>query len=280
MFGYENGYVNQMNEPSYSWESDISDDVLIDVIDVNGKILFINGEQGSTLGLDTQAAQGLDIASIYDPQSVIAIESLFKRDLPRGFQTTLELSMIGRGSRIVKTIARCRSAIFNDKAVFRFVKLPLGSLADEFDDVRADNLVLKQIVDNASEGHWCIEFVEPVDLSNSKPDIIDQIFENASIWRVTNKSMARLYDLPTGESIRTEDVRLYWPRSKENEDFVEQMLEAKFHIDGAIAIDLRHDGSSIHVENDVRADIEDGLLLRIWGNCRDVTDTNGGNNGS
>lgn len=86
--------------------------------------------------------------------------------------------------------------------------------------------------------------------------------------------MAHLYDLPDGELIRAQDVRLYWPRSAENEEFVGQIVDSGYFIDAAISYDKRHDGSTVYCENDVRADIEDGFLLRLWGNCRDVTEMN------
>lgn len=247
------------------------DDVLIDVANEDGEVLFMNAEQAATLGVEQTSTHGIHISSIYTSETVRDIELIFTQDFPVGFQKTMELSLIGRGGRTVRTVARCRAMQFEGVPVYRFSKIVLAGLSDELYNLKMNNKVLKQIIDNANEGHWCIEFLEPVDLEASKESVIDQIFENASNWRVTNPAMERLYELPNGKSINAEDVHLYWPRSDANEKFIRQVYESNFHIDATIAVDRRHDGSLIYVENDVRADIEDRLLFRIWGNCRDVT---------
>lgn len=247
------------------------DDVLIDVVNEDGQILFMNAEQAIILGVEQTSVHGSHVSSIYTSEAIRDIESIFARDLPAGFQKTMELSLVGRGGRTVQTLARCRAMQFEGEPVFRFSKIVLAGFSNELNDLKTDNKVLKQIIDNANEGHWCIEFLEPVDLDASKEEIIDQIFENASSWRVANPAMERLYELPNGEGINVEDVHLYWPRSDVNEKFVRQIYESNFHIDAATAVDRRYDGSLVYVVNDVRADIEDRLLFRIWGNCRDVT---------
>jgi len=80
--------------------------------------------------------------------------------------------------------------------------------------------------------------------------------------------MSRLYGLPHHLDMSAQPVRTYWPRSPENEAFVRQIIAAGYSIDGALSVDTRHDGQRIRVENDVRADVEDGFLVRLWGNCR------------
>ncbi len=254
-------------------EGDPSSDVLVDIVRDDGAIVAMNEAQRQALRLD-QAAADVTIGQTYAPASALEIEALFSRDLPLDFQMTVELTLVTRGGRGVPTLARCRKMLVEGREAFRISKIVLGPLADMLEDVRRDSHVLRQIIDNASEGHWCIEFLEPIDISAPRQEVIDQVFENASIWRIANRAMARLYDLPDGELIRAQDVRLYWPRSAENEEFVGQIVDSGYFIDAAISYDKRHDGSPVYCENDVRADIEDGFLRRIWGNCRDVTEMN------
>ncbi len=42
-------------------------------------------------------------------------------------------------------------------------------------------------------------------------------------------------------------------------------------MDNVPSVDMRHDGSAMYAENDVRADIRDGALHRLWGAVRDVS---------
>ena len=58
--------------------------------------------------------------------------------------------------------------------------------------LQQENQMLRGIIDHAREGHWCIEFLEPVDISGSRDAIIAQVFENASVWKLTNSAVARI----------------------------------------------------------------------------------------
>lgn len=147
----------------------------------------------------------------------------------------------------------------------------MGEVGERWHELQTSVALLESIIENAKEAHWAIEFIEPVDILQSRDDVIRQIFEHQSIWRMCNATMARMYGLPEGSRFKENSVRLYWPRSEENEKFVGSIIDASFSIDNALSVDRRHDGSTLYIHNDVRADIEDGRLLRIWGNVRDVT---------
>jgi hypothetical protein len=112
-----------------------------------------------------------------------------------------------------------------------------------------------------------IEFVEPVDIRQTPDEIVRQVFENRSYWRMCNRAMAAIYEMPADVDFGQQPVRLYWPRSPANEEFVRRLIEAEFHVDGALSVDRRHDGSPAYVENDVRASIHNGRMLRMWAAC-------------
>ncbi|MCY1420201.1 PAS domain protein [compost metagenome] len=124
---------------------------------------------------------------------------------------------------------------------------------------------------SAKVAYWCIEFAEPVDILQTPDEIVRQVFENHSYWRMCNRAMADIYEMPADVDFSQQPVRLYWPRSPANEAFVRRLVEAEFHVDGALSVDRRHDGSPAYVENDVRASIHNGRMLRMWGSLRDVS---------
>lgn len=131
--------------------------------------------------------------------------------------------------------------------------------------------LLRDLVETASEAMWCIEFSEPIDLAAGTQEIVRQVFTNECRWLMCNKAMARLY-VPDGVDFKEQAVSLYFQRNAANEAFVDQIIESGFCIDNALSVDVRHDGSTIYVENTVRAHIHDGRLIRLWGTVRDVTD--------
>jgi PAS domain S-box-containing protein len=133
--------------------------------------------------------------------------------------------------------------------------------------------VLRGFTETSSEAMWCIEFSEPVDLSQNEREIVRQVFENDCHWLLCNEVLVRLYGLPSGLDIERQPVAQYFPRSPENEAFILQIVRSGYAVDRAASVDLRHDGSARYMENDVRCRIVDGFLMRMWGVLRDVTDS-------
>lgn len=136
---------------------------------------------------------------------------------------------------------------------------------------RAELDVLRGILETSRDACWCIEYDEPVDMTAPEPEILRQFFENVSFWRLCNDAMAKLYKLPAGLDFNEQSVRFYFPRNGDNENFVRQLIRANFDMDDVPSVDKRHDGSVMHAQNDVRADIRDGDLHRLWGTVRDIS---------
>lgn len=130
--------------------------------------------------------------------------------------------------------------------------------------------VLKAIFHAQNDACWCMEFGRPVDLTVPDHEIVRQVFENDPYWRITNAAMARFYRLDPSEKFEDRHPSEIFPRSPQNEAYVLSLIASGFEIDAAPAIDRRYDGTEIYVENDARAHISDGKLLRMFGVVRNV----------
>lgn len=139
---------------------------------------------------------------------------------------------------------------------------------DRFPDEKAE--ILAGIIAASSDACWCMEFGEPVDLTAPDREIVRQVFENDPSWSFANPAMARLYLLDPEVDFTTRPTAEIFPRNRQNETFVRKLIGNGFEMDAAPALDTRYDGVQIYVENDVRAHIEGGLLLRMFGIVRDV----------
>nr|WP_169618318.1 PAS domain-containing protein [Ruegeria sp. PR1b] len=133
-----------------------------------------------------------------------------------------------------------------------------------------DDAVLRAIFQAQNDACWCMEFERPIDLTVPDHEIVRQVFENDPYWRLTNPAMARFYRLDPSERFEDRHPSEIFPRSPQNEDYVLTLIASGFEVDAAPAIDRRYDGTEIYVENDVRAHIRDGKLLRMFGVVRNV----------
>ena len=153
-----------------------------------------------------------------------------------------------------------------------FVAIPQADISHLPGEVEETISLLKGFIDLSSEAMWCMEYSEPVVLNTSHPEIIRQVFENKCHWRMCNRAMAQIYNLPEGLDLNRQRVSSYFRRSPTNEAFVRELIESSFHIDSAPSVDVRHDGTVAYMENSVRCRIEDGKMLRMWGTVRDTTE--------
>lgn len=246
--------------------------ILADVIAADGRVTWVNETQCAELGYAPDELVGISAKAIYEPNSFASIRRALERPPLDGILPPMELKLVRRTGRPLRTIATGRLRASRAGGVeLELSKLDLGPVGRRLEQIEADNRLLRAILDDATEAHWTIEFLEPVDIAQSPDEVIRQVFENQSVWRMCNRAMARLYELPDDLDLNEQSVRLYWPRSEPNEAFVRRLLEAGFHLDGAISVDRRHDGIEIVIENDVRADVRNGFLYRIRGNCRNVS---------
>lgn len=135
---------------------------------------------------------------------------------------------------------------------------------------QVDVQVLLEVLSASNDACWCMEFGQPVDLTAPDHEVVRQVFENNPRWRLSNDAMAELYLLAAGENFNERPVHEIFPRNMQNEEFVLALIANGFEVDRAPALDKRYDGLEIYVENDVRAHIKNGQLIRMFGIVRDV----------
>lgn len=138
----------------------------------------------------------------------------------------------------------------------------------ELEALRNENSLLRSVWDASDDALWCIEFIEPVDLRAPNREIVRQIFENECVWRMCNPAMARLYRLPEGLDFNAENVRFVFPWNPSNEEFVRNLTASNFDMDGVMSLDHDYAGREVLMENDVRSQIESGMLYRMMGAVR------------
>lgn len=225
------------------------------------------------------ACQNRRLEQVVDAASVQLLREFASRFVGGALPLPCMLTLIGCEGEPLAVAAQVEKLSFaGGLAWLRVTAIPTPGFQYWVDDLVRSKALLESFAALSSEAMWCIEFSEPVDLSTEDDEIVRQVFENDCHWLKCNRSMARLYNLPSGLDLNKQPVAQYFARNAENEAFIRQIIGANFVIDDALSIDYRHDGAAFYVENNVRADIQDGYLLRLWGTMRDITDFRKANN--
>lgn len=240
----------------------------LDVIGADGRIRWANPAQHAALGQPAGALAGRRLEEVYSAESARVLRHVLRAGTPA--LPTLELGLLGADGALLRVAATAAGERGRDgRSELHLAKVPLGAIEQRLSSLEQGLALSDGIIEQASEGHWCIEYLEPVDLDQPEEEVLRQVFAHRSYWRVFNRAMARVYGLPPDTDLTERHVRLYWPRSPENETFVRRLIRHRFCLDHAVSVDRRHDGTPIVVDNDVRADIDGAQLLRLWGNVRE-----------
>jgi PAS domain S-box-containing protein len=243
--------------------------VFLLIADENLQIIHSNKVAESVIG----PADNCALRDVLDASSVACFEEYRRACAPGGAPAPLLASFFGRNGSSRKIAGLVDMAARPDgQPLLRFTACYDIRCGHWLEDLVLSEEVLRGFVQTSSEAMWCIEFSEPVDIGLSDSEIVRQVFENDRRWLLCNDAMARLYHLPDGLDMNLQPVSLYFPRNPENEVFVLQIINSGFAVDNAPSTDFRHDGSVAYIENTVRCTIVDGLLMRMWGTVRDVTD--------
>jgi PAS domain-containing protein len=246
--------------------------VMLDLVSVDGVILHANAWQERILGYAPGTLAGKKFDLIYPREAREAIWKLFDGGAEAKAEH-LRLVVRQQDRRILDVTANANMYLDPEHGLcLRIAKFPLNETLSRLRRLEQETEVLSSIVSTARDATYCVEFLEPVDLTAPEHEVIRQVFANKCVWRYCNEAMARLYRLPLGDDLNRHDVREVFFRNPENEAFVRLLLANGFHVDGAISRDRRYDGADVMIENEVRGRIEDGYLVQFWGVVRDLAE--------
>lgn len=246
--------------------------VMLDLVSANGVIVYANAWEEQALGFQPGGLTGKRFDLIY-PR---AAREVLLRLFDRGDDASAEncrLAVRRQDRRVLDVNASINMYPDpNHGPCLRIIKFPLDETLHRLRRLEQETEVLSSILTTARDATYCIEFLEPVDLTAPEHEVVRQVFTNKCVWRYCNEAMSRLYRLPLGDDLNQRDVREVFMLNPENEAFVRHLLANGFHVDSALSRDHRYDGIDVLIENDVRARIEDGYLIQFWGVVRDLAE--------
>lgn len=243
---------------------------MVMVFSRSGKLRYLNMNAQETLG--QRLGEDSTIADIFSDQSAEVLNTHLLGDYQKAgeLQEILEINSSSRFS--LEILAQLKWWTPADgQPLLVLSAVDARAQLREHVKLQDDYRTLRSLIETSATPTWCIEYTEPVDLNTSDTEIIRQVFENDSHWYMCNKAMARLYDLPDDLDFNKLPVRRNFPRSPKNEAFVQELIDNDFIADDALSIDINYDGSRMYIANTVRPHIECGMLRRMWGTSRDIT---------
>ncbi|MCB1221738.1 MAG: PAS domain S-box protein [Planctomycetales bacterium] len=132
----------------------------------------------------------------------------------------------------------------------------------------------RRLVDKAQEGIWCIEYSPPIP-RGLNPDEMIRLFAERGVLVECNDQMATLYGVESIEQIHGKRVSEINKVSRlvRNPLRIRVLIDNDFRMrDELLQIDYEDGSSRMYLYN-TDGEFVDGELVRIWGTCRDLTDS-------
>ncbi|WP_208948488.1 PAS domain-containing protein [Segnochrobactrum spirostomi] len=241
-------------------------DMPVDRIDASGQLTWVNSAQAALLQQPAAALIGAPLEAIYGASSA----ALVRRHLNLAEATSGPLLLWQQTAEGTELPVLCSLVPDADGGLVVLKQPAAGAAIGLEQEIRERVEILTEMIGEATDACWCIEFLLPVDITLPEDDIVDAIFSHPQRWRACNEAMARLYQLPPDLDFNHQPVARYFPRSDVNERMIRALIRAGYRLDRAAAVDHTHDGTELMVENDFRAAIRGDRLIRLWGTVRDI----------
>lgn len=124
-------------------------------------------------------------------------------------------------------------------------------------------------INNSSEGIWRIEFFHDLPIGLSTEEKVDWVFDHGYYAEVNNAFMA-MYG-PGGDEILGKPLAESLPKD-ENAPMIRHFFDTGMSVHEIVSKERTPDGRTVYFKSNCHGVVQDGYLVRIWGNQIDVTE--------
>ena len=244
-------------------------------LDLEGKISFVSPEITRSLGYTVDQLKGKYFGKIVCSEDLPLCESILTSLRQYGHE---EKSLV---CRLIKTDGSMQW--FSVSAVYMFdeKKQPLycigfakdvNELQQMVQTLRATEERYTAFINHSSEGIWRFEYGDPVPVTISTDDMIG-VFMKQGYLAECNDQMARFYGYEkAGDITGTKLSKFLPPDDPRNIEYLRAFIDNGYQLLNAESFEIDKNGNKKYFLNNLIGIIRDGLLLRVWGTQRDITD--------
>ncbi len=137
--------------------------------------------------------------------------------------------------------------------------------------LRISNERFNSLMENASEGFYLFETVEPIPVDLPVDEQIGRLYRGRVLE--CNDAQAAMYGYESRSDVIGRTLAELHGGSDipENLAFSEDWIENGYSVTGAVSKELDKEGKEVWFSNNVTGVVEEGMLVRVWGTQTDVT---------
>jgi PAS domain S-box-containing protein len=140
------------------------------------------------------------------------------------------------------------------------------------EELRRSEERYQTFIDQSTEGIWRFELEVPMPTDLPEGEQLEHFYRHAYLAEC-NDAMARMYGFESTSGLVGARVGDLLPRSVPgNGEFLRAAVDAGYRIKDGETRELDRNGNERVILNNLGGIVEDGLLVRVWGTQRDVTE--------
>ena len=241
------------------------------VHNLEGRLVDVNRRACESLGYAREEMLGLSVADMevgHDPGSL--------KDMWEEVSSGASLTLEGEHRRKDGTVfpVEVRIGVFEDGGsplVLALVRDVTGRKEDE-EELRRSEERYRTFIDQSTEGIWRFELEVPMPTDLPEGEQLEHFYRHAYLAEC-NDAMARMYGFADASDLVGARAGDLLPRSDPgNVEFLRAAVVTGYRIKDGETREPDRMGNERVILNNLSGVLEDGLLVRVWGTQRDVTE--------
>jgi PAS domain S-box-containing protein len=129
----------------------------------------------------------------------------------------------------------------------------------------------RAFVEQSSEPIWRFELRTPIPVNLSADEQIERFYASGYLAEC-NDVMARMYGYASASELIGMPLEASLPRTTANLDYLRAAIDSGYRLTDVESQELDREGRTKYFLNNLVGIVEDGVLLRVWGTQRDITE--------
>ena len=130
----------------------------------------------------------------------------------------------------------------------------------------------KAFIENSSEGIWIVELEKPFSTAIPNEEQIELLCTQ-SILVECNNAMAKMYGYTNADEIKGLSFGEFLERADtDTHEFFRAFVHSGYHLEEKESHEVDKDGNSKFFLNNILGMVENGILVKVWGSQRDITE--------
>jgi len=130
----------------------------------------------------------------------------------------------------------------------------------------------RNFIEQSSEGIWRFELEQPIAITCPEDEQIQHFYEYGYLAEC-NDAMAQMYGFTSAaELVGAKPDDLLVRSDPQNTEYLRAFIRSGYRLSDAESHEVDQQGRTKYFLNNLVGTVEDGVLIRAWGNQRDITD--------